>query len=176
MNSRPLLFVALTSAAVLGLAGCGKSVSDRAAEAMVSAATGGKVQVSKSGDQVTYKTPQGEAKISTGGDLSIPPGFPSDVHLPTGSYKVTNVIQLGPSTVVTLHSSQQAAALFAEYDTSMKSAGWTEAMAMQSAQSASMLSFQKDKRVVTVTMEAKPGSSDGGTDITLQHAVQQKGG
>jgi hypothetical protein len=180
MTSRPRILTtaiaAIAFAAALALAGRGKSMSDRAAELAVQAATVNKVDINKSGSQVTIKTAQGEEKISSGGNLSVPKEFPTDVHLPSTAYTVTNVMTFGPTMMLVLHSTAPMNTLFAEYDTSMKSAGWKEAMAIQSSNSGSVLSFQKDNRVVTVTLAVKSGSGDGGTDISLQHVVQKPGG
>ncbi|HTD29884.1 MAG TPA: hypothetical protein VK660_10900 [Xanthomonadaceae bacterium] len=181
MTSRPqILSIAIAAGAIaasLMLAGCGKSLSDRAAEAVVHAATGNKVDINKSGSEMTVKTDKGVAKISSGTNLSIPTDFPSDVHLPTAAYSVHNVMQMGPTmTVVTLHSTTPMSALYSEYDTKMKSSGWKEVVAIQSSDSGAMLNFQKDNRVVTVTLSTKPGSSDGGTDVNVQHVVQKPGG
>jgi hypothetical protein len=81
-------------------------------------------------------------------------------------------VQMGPATVVTLHSTAPVATLFAEYDSTMKAAGWTEAMAVQSTDAASVLTFQKDNRVASVTLE-KSSDQGGGTDISLQHSAQK---
>ena len=179
MTSRPLFLAAIVSSTVLvALTGCGKSVSQSAAEMAIKAASSGKVDItsSENGDksQVTIKTDQGVATVSSGGNLGMPKDFPTDVHLPSTAYTVSNVMQMGPSTVITLHSAAPAATLFAEYDSAMKAAGWKEVMAVQSAQSASALSFQKDERVVSLSLEAS--SDKGGTDITLQHVAQKPGG
>ncbi len=173
MTSRPFLAAIVSSTVLLALAGCGKSLSQSAAEMAIKAASSGKVDITSSGNgdnsQVTIKTDQGVATVTSGGSLGMPKDFPSDVHLPSSAYTVTNVMQMGPSTVITLHSSAAAAALFAEYDSAMKASGWKEVMAVQSSQSTSALSFQKDDRVVSISMESSPG----GTDVTLQHAVQK---
>jgi hypothetical protein len=180
MTSRPRLFIAAIAAsafaASLVLAGCGKSMSNRAAELAVQAASGGKVQISKSGQQTTIKTDQGIVTASSGSHVALPTDFPTDVHLPSAAYTISNVVQMGPTVIITLHTSSSLNTLYAEYDTTMKSAGWKEAMAVQSSQSESMLNFQKDNRVVTVTLAAKTGSSDGGTDVSVQHMVEKPGG
>jgi hypothetical protein len=179
MTSRSLFLAAIVSSTVLAaLTGCGKSASQGAAELAIKAASGGKVDITSSGSgdkaQVTIKSDQGTATvISSGG--GIPKDFPSDVHLPSAAYTVNNMVQMGPSTVVTLHSAAPVATLFAEYDGAMKSAGWKEVMAVQSAQSASALSFQKDDRVVSVSLETSTDQG-GGTNITLQHVAQKPGG
>jgi hypothetical protein len=179
MSTHPRFFLAAVTAsafaASLMLSGCGKSASEGAAELAIKAASGGKVDISKSGNQMTVKTDQGVVKASSGGNLAVPNDFPTDVHLPSAAYTVTNVVQMGQTMIVILHSTMPMNALYAEYDTKMKSAGWKEAMAMQSSQSGSILSFQKDNRVVTVTLAVKSGSSDSGTDVSLQHVVQKPG-
>ena len=165
---------AIAIALTLVLAGCGKPASDSAAELAIKTVSGGKVDVTTSGDksQVTIKTDQGEAHISAGGNLALPKDFPSDLHLPLFAYTISNVVQMGPATVVTMHSAAPVATLFAEYDSTMKAAGWTEATAVQSTDAASVLTFQKDNRVASVTLE-KSSDQGGGTDISLQHSAQK---
>ena len=180
MTSRSLFLAAIVSSTVLAaLTGCGKSASQSTAEMAVKAATGGKVDITSSGSgdksQVTIKSDQGVATVTSGGNLGLPKDFPSDVHLPSAAYTVSNVVQMGPSTVITLHSAVPAATLFAEYDSAMKAAGWKEVMAVQSAQSTSAMSFQKDDRVVSVSLDASTDQG-GGTNITLQHVAQKPGG
>ena len=176
MTSRHYFLARIVSSTVLiALTGCGKSGSQSAADLVVAAATGGKVQVSQSGRETTVKTDQGVEKISTGGNVAIPSDFPKDVHLPSSAYKVNSVVQMGQAMVVVLHTQTAMSALFAEYHGSMTSAGWKEAMAMQSSDSGSLLSFQNGNRVLTVTL-AKQAGSDGGTDVSLQYVVQKPGG
>ncbi len=180
MTSRPRFFIAAIAAgafaASLALSGCGKSASENAAELAVRAASGGKVDIRGDKSQMTIQTDQGVMKASSGGNLTVPADFPTDVHLPSAAYTISNVVQMGPTVIITLHSSSSLTMLYAEYDTRMKSAGWKEAMAVQSSQSESMLNFQKDNRIVTVTLAAKSGSSDGGTEVSLQHMVEKPGG
>jgi hypothetical protein len=169
----PSLALVIAATLAIGLAGCGKSPSQSAAETAVAAATGGKVHVDQSGDksQVTISTDEGTATVNSGTNLAMPKDFPSDVHLPSGKYSVTSVMQMGPATVVSLHTAVPVATEFGEYDTAMKAGGWKEVMAVQSSNSASALSFQKDQRVVSVSVE----SESDGTNITLQHVVQKAG-
>ncbi|HEY2344891.1 MAG TPA: hypothetical protein VGH80_03290 [Xanthomonadaceae bacterium] len=175
MNTRSLFLASIVSSTVLAaLSGCGKSTSQSAAEAMVSAATGGKVQVSQSGDQqqMTIKDDKGNVmKVNSGNGVALPKDFPSDVHLP-GSYTIKSAVQIGPTTALNMHTSDTMQSLYAEYDTSMKSGGWTEAMAMQSSDKESVLTFQKDKRSVVVSIVAS--SDGGGADVSLQSTAEQK--
>jgi len=171
MTSRPLFLAAIVSSTVLAaLAGCGKSASQGAAEMAIKAASGGKVDItsSSSGDksQMTVKTDQGVATVSTGGNLGLPKEFPSDVHLPA-SYTIKNAITVGPTVVLDMHAPAAMQAVYSEYDNTMKAGGWTEAMAMQSSDKESVLTFQKDKRSVIVTVVASTDVG-GGTDVHVQ--------
>jgi hypothetical protein len=64
-------------------------------------------------------------------------------------------------------------AVYSEYDSSMKSGGWTEAVAMQSSDKESMLNFQKDKRNVVVAITVS-GDEGGGSDVSVQSTSEQK--
>jgi hypothetical protein len=172
MNSHRIALAAAIIAS-LALAACGRHASDTATETVVAAASGGKVDVKKNGDQaqVTIKTDQGELKANTGGDVALPKDFPSDVHLP-GKYTIKSAMQMGPTFVLTMHSPDAVQALFADYDHSMKAGGWNEAMAMQTSDKESTLTFQKDKRSVVVVITA---ASDGaGTEVNVQTTSEQK--
>ncbi len=170
MNTRPLLFASIVSSTLLlALAGCGKSPSQSAAEAAVAAATGGKVQVNQSGDktQMTVKDDKGnEMHLNTGGNVPLPKDFPSDIHLPN-DYTIKTTMTVPNGLVLELHAPATLQVLYADYDTKMKAAGWTEAMAMQSSDKESMLTFTKGKRNVVVSLTVP---DDGGTDVHLQAA------
>lgn len=164
--------LAIAIAAGIALAGCGKSASDSSAEATIKAATGGKVDISKSGDQVTIKTDQGVATVNSGGNVPLPKDFPSDVHLPS-SYTIKSAMQMGPMVALTLHTPAAMQAVYSDYDSSMKSGGWTEAMAMQTSDKESMLTFQKDKRNVVVAITSS-SDAGGGSDVSVQSTSEQK--
>ena len=171
MKSSRLTFAIATSFALV-LAGCGKSPSQSAAEMAVAAASGGKVQISKSGDQsqVTIKTDQGEMKVNSGDNVPLPKDFPGDVHLPA-SYTIKSAMQVGPSMVLEMHTPTAMQAIYSDYDSSMKSGGWTEAMAMQTSDKEALLNFQKDKRNVVVSIHA---SDEGGSDVHVQSTSGQQ--
>jgi len=166
ISRHPFLAALVSSTVLLALTGCGKSASDEA----VSVATGGKVQVSHSGDasQVTVKDDKGnEVKMNSGDNVPLPKDFPSDVHLPAG-YKVRNAVSAPQAVMLDLHTPATAQAVFSEYDSAMKAAGWTEAMAIQSPDSGSSLTFTKQKRNVVVVIR----SGEGGTDVHVQSASE----
>ncbi|MBS0194101.1 MAG: hypothetical protein JSR34_07620 [Proteobacteria bacterium] len=174
MNTRTLFLASIVSTAVLAaLSGCSKSPSQSAAEAMVSAATGGKVQVNQSGDktQMTIKDDKGnEIHMNAGGNVALPKDFPADVHLPA-SYTVKTAITAPTGVVLELHTPAAMQAVYADYDAAMKSGGWTEALAMQTSDKESMLNFTKANRNVVVSFNT---SSEGGTDVHLQAAAETK--
>ena len=164
--------LATVIAACLALSGCGKSPSQSAAEAAVAAATGGKMQVNKNGDQsqVTIKDDKGnQVQMNTGGNVALPKDFPTDVHLPA-TYTIKTAMSMSGGSILELHTPTALQAVYAEYDTSMKSGGWTEAMAMQSATDGATLQFTKDKRTAVVVITAH---SEGGSDVHLQIASDQ---
>lgn len=168
MQTRTLFLVSIVSSALLAaLAGCSKSPSEHAAEALVSTATGGKVAVSQSGDHtsMTVKDDKGnEVHMNTGGNVTLPKDFPSDVHLPA-SYSITTAINATGGTVLEMHTPAAMQAVYSDYDSAMKAGGWTEAMAMQTSDKESMLNFTKGERNVVVSIAA---ASEGGTDVHLQ--------
>jgi hypothetical protein len=168
------IVLASAIAATLTLTACGKRASDTAAEAAVTAMTGGKVDVSKSGDQqqVTIKTDKGDMKINSGGEVALPKDFPSDVHLP-GKYTIKSAMQMGPAFVLSMHSPDAVQAVFADYDKSMKAGGWNESAAMQTSDRESVLTFQKDKRNVAIVLTASHDAG-GGSDVNVQTTSEQK--
>jgi hypothetical protein len=104
------------------LAGCGKSLSDKAAEKMIESSTGGDVSVDSDGGNMEIITDQGSLK--TGGDIDLPSDFPSDIYLADGkilSYFKNNSNQ-GMS--LTINSSQSVQDLGNLYKDKLTSSGW----------------------------------------------------
>jgi hypothetical protein len=168
MTTRRIAFV-VAIATGLALAGCGR----QAAETAVAAATGGKVDVQKNGDQsqVTIKTDKGEFKANTGGDVALPKDFPTDIHMPE-KYTIKSAVQMGPTFVLNMHSPAAVQAIYADYDKTMKAGGWNESMAMQTSAKESMLTFQKDKRNLVVAITASSDSE--GSEVNVQTTSEQK--
>jgi hypothetical protein len=178
------LFTAVASSIVamsLTFTGCDMSASKNSTNLATSPADANKIDISKSGgnSQTTIKTDDGTTQVNTGTNLALPKNFPSDLHLPSTAYTISNVVKMDPpdtikkdpTFVLTLHASAPISSLSAEYATAMKSAGWSETMTTQSAQSQSLMTFQKFNRVVTVTLVAVQGQ-DGGTNVSVQQIVK----
>ena len=77
MNKKLLVLSIVLAIGVLGLSGCGKSLSDRVTENLIEKSTG---------EQATVNTDDGNIKINvegmnleTGSNVSLPANFPNDV-------------------------------------------------------------------------------------------------
>lgn len=161
------LTVVVLLAAVMALAtACSKSPQERLAEAAIERASGADVDVERDGEQVSIKTGEGEMKMSAGESLPLPADFPRDVYLP-GSYKVNSVMDMGQIKAINLSTTAKVSDLFAEAGPAMKAQGWTQKMAMQQAAGHAMLSFEKDKRSVSLSF-IESRSEDGKTVVSLQ--------
>lgn len=149
---RTLLSVALLA---LLLSACGKSeeaASEALAEQALEASTGADIDIeNKDGvHRVTASTEQGELVHSSGENVPLPPGFPSDIHLPAG-HQVMSVMTMGPATSVVMRSPEPAAEIFSGMRREQLADGWKETMSMQGADG-SMLGFEKDGRSLLVNL------------------------
>lgn len=159
----PLLLVGLA------LAACGKSAEERIAETAISAASGEKVEVERDGDQLTFKTEQGEMKVASGESLQLPEGFPEDVYLPR-DYQVRSVLEVSGTQVLSLSTQGKAMELFAEAREVMQASGWKQTMAMQHDANNAMLAFEKDARNAVVSIN---GGEGGEVQVGLQLRERQ---
>ena len=164
---------ALVAAAAMLLAtACAKSPQERMAEAAIERAAGGDVDVQRDGEQVTITTDEGSMKMSAGEALSLPADFPDDVYLP-GSYKVNSVMDMGQVKAINLTTPLRVTQLFAEAGSAMKAQGWKQKMAMQQAAGNAILSFEKDKRGVSLSfIESRSGDGNTIVSVQLQQTVQ----
>ena len=165
MTHRSPLIAALALA--LLLSACGKA-QDKAAETLAekaleaSAGQNVDVDVDEDGQTVTIQTDQGTIKQSTGDNLVLPEGFPTDVGLPDG-YKVMSVMTMGEVTSLVLESARSPSDVFTHFKTGQADQGWKETLAMQGADG-SMLGFEKENRSLLVNMGP---SESGGTTISM---------
>jgi hypothetical protein len=145
------LFVLLA----LGLSACGNSeeaASEALAEQALEASTGADVDIEEEDGvhRVTARTEQGELVHSTGENVPLPDGFPSDITLPA-DHQVMSVMTMGPATSVVLRSPEPASEIFSQLRRDQAAAGWKETMSMQGADG-SMLGFEKDGRSLLVNL------------------------
>ncbi len=160
--ARAALCVALPAA--FALAGCSRSSDELATEAAIRAATGHDVKVDRDGEQVTVKTDEGEMRIAGGDDLALPETFPGDVYLPP-EYRVTSVMDMGGTHVVSLSTRGRAGAMFEEARDAMRKAGWQQTMAMQHDADNAMLAFEKGGRASVLSFS---GADGGEVQIGVQ--------
>lgn len=157
---RYLMCIAL---AVAGLAGCGESTSEAAAEKMASRAIGQDVEVEDDGATVTV----GDTRMSSGKAARLPQDFPKDVYLP-GSYELESVVQSDQSTVLLMRTKQPVGKLFTDASTAMTSQGWTQGWSMPPAEGAGMVSFEKDGRRASISVDDQ---GNDGTFYTVETGI-----
>lgn len=150
--SRALLPVALLA---LLLSACGKSQDDASetlAEQALEASTGAEIDIEDEDGvhRVTARTDEGELVHSSGENVPLPAGFPTDVTLPA-DHQVMSVMTMGPATSVVLRSPEPASEIFSRMRRAQASAGWKETLSMQGADG-SMLGFEKDGRSLLVNL------------------------
>ena len=165
MTRCPSILAAVALALVLSA--CGKA-QDKAAETLaekaLEASSGQDVDIQSTddGQTVTFKTDQGTIKQSTGDNVALPDGFPTDVLLPD-DYKVMSVMTMGAVTSLVLQSPDAPSDLFKQFKSGQTDQGWKETMAMQGTD-ASMLGFEKEQRSLLVNLS---NSEEGGTMVSL---------
>ena len=142
---RKLMFVAI---AAFGLAGCGESGSEAAAEAMASQVLGQDVEVDADGETVTI----GDLRMSSGKAAVVPDDFPEDVYLPD-DYTMESLIQGKDSTALHMSTGVAADQLFADATAAMEANGWTPGWNVPPSDGAGIASFEKDNRRASLTVD-----------------------
>lgn len=128
MNLRTTTPFLLIAALALVGAGCGgPSLSQRATDAAIGAATGGKVKVNTGNDQVTYTDKDGSG-LAYGDNLTIPDSFPKDVPIYSGAKVkgVTNSTTGSVNATLNLEISDDQTKVANWYDEHLIGAGWTK--------------------------------------------------
>lgn len=165
-----LRLLSALACAVLALSGCQKA-ADAATEAAIERASGGKVEVDRDGDRVSFKTDQGERlDMQAGESLPLPADFPKDVWLP-GRYDVNSVMDMAGVQVVSVRTQGKVAGLHADARAAMAEAGWKQTMSMQHSADNAMLSFEKDKRAAVLSFNRIDGS-DVAMSVQLRREKQ----
>jgi len=158
------------AAALLALAACGKSPGERAAEAAIEQATGGKADVDAKTGKVEIKGDDGsKMTISGGADAKLPATFPKDMYLPA-DYKVLSVMEMPNAMVVQLDAKGELAALADAAGKKMASEGWKQSLSMQQSSEQRVTMYEKDKRSATVSLN---DDEEPGVKVSLQLASSQ---
>ena len=166
MRHLTILTIALSACALVA---CGKSPSDRAAEAAIAAATGNKANVDSKDGTVTLKTDDGEMKIAGGEGAKLPASFPKDVWLPK-DYVVESSMEMPGALVVSLDTKGKMAALADDAGKHMAAQGWKQGFTMQNAADSQMTVYEKENRTATVSFSTEGDK----VKLGLQIATQQK--
>lgn len=140
--------------AAIGLAGCGESTGEAAAEKVASRMIGQDVEVDDDGETVTI----GDTRMSSGDAARLPADFPKDVYLP-GNYKLESVIQSPNSTALHMSTADAADKLFDSAVGAMKSEGWTQGWTVPPGDGAGLASFEKDGRRASLSVDDR-GNED----------------
>lgn len=137
--------------AVLFLAGCGKSVSQKAsektAEKIIEAQTGGKADVDINDKNVKVETAQGT--METGESVKLPADFPKDVYVIEGTIKVAFSDNESRAQTISIETGKSVEEAATAYQEKLKADGWQITGTMNFGDSASVMG-EKDSRIVTV--------------------------
>lgn len=147
------------------IAGCGKSAEEKAIEKFVQQKSGGKVSVDMSQGKVTVK--DGNATITSGGNVQVPASFPKDVPVYPNT-QVLNSMTAGDVVHLTLISKESMEKIAASYKEQMKQQGWKESASFTMGTTVTM-AYDKDTRQATVAISKMDKGESG-----IQLQVSQK--
>jgi len=172
MRIRHSFFVACAAIAVLSAVGC-KRAGQSAAEAAISAASGGKVDVSQEGDTTTIKSADGKQTmtVSAGADAALPASFPKDVYLPSG-YKVESALEMPGAIVTHVLTDGSVASIASDADKGMQAQGWKQTMVMAQSEQAHIVMWEKGERHATLTIAGD--QAQGGVQVGYQLATSKQ--
>lgn len=145
---RRMKCIAIAAVAAMGLAGCGESGSEAAAEAMAGQVLGQDVEIDEEGDTVTI----GGVRISSGDAAKVPDGFPEDVYLPA-EYALESVMESEESTTLQMSTGVAADQLYADAVAAMTGQGWTQGMSLPPTDGVGLASFEKDDRRASISVD-----------------------
>ena len=172
MRIRTSFLVAFAAVALLAGAGC-KRAGQSAAEAAISAATGGKADVHQDGETTTITSKDGKETmtISAGGDAKLPADFPRDVFLPA-DYKVESALEMPGAMVTHVLTEGSVASIAADADKGMQAQGWKQSMVMAQSEQAHIVMWEKGERHATLTIAGD--KAQGGVQVGYQLATEKR--
>jgi hypothetical protein len=134
------------------LAGCGKSMQEKAMEKSIEDATGSDADVDISNEQlkITGKTDEGAFALSSGEGTEIPDDFPADVLVYKPSI-VSASMTLPEGLSVTLSTDDDSKKVLQAYKSKMASNGWSEKASMKMG-TQSMLVYEKEGRNANINI------------------------
>src|SRR5690606_28481365 len=165
--SNPARAALMGLAAALMVSACGESAeeaaAERTAEAALAAITGHDVEIDDDGETISYRTEEGQVTMTGGSSAQLPGNFPDDVFLPS-DYVVESTLAMNDDLFIGLRVRDDVPALYAAAREAMAEEGWSETMAALENNANGLLSFEKDDRVVVLSLARE----DDGTTMGLQ--------
>lgn len=155
--------------AALVLAACGKSPGEKLAEAAIEAGTGQKADVDADNGQVTFKSDNGDLKMTAGDNAKLPANFPKDVYLPA-TYKLNSAMEMPGAFVLGVEAPGSVADTFAAASAKMSSEGWKQQLTMQQTPQTQIAVYEKANRNATLSISENPGK---GVQISVQVTTKQ---
>lgn len=138
------------------LSGCG----EKAAEKAIETSTGGSVDVDFDDNSMKINTNAGSLEV--GEKVSLPAGFPSDVHVVDGTIVTAMTITEGETYTVSIQTSKTVNSVKKEYESELASDGWDVTMSL-AVEDGFTMSAEKGDRMVIISI----GSEDEGALVVL---------
>jgi hypothetical protein len=155
--------------AALVLAACGKSPGEKLAEAAIESSTGQKAEVDADKGQVTFKSDNGDLKMTSGDNATLPANFPKDVYLPA-RYKLNSAMEMPGAFVLGVEAPGSVAETFAAASAKMSSEGWKQQLTMQQTPQTQIAVYEKANRNATLSISENPGK---GVQVSVQVTTRQ---
>ena len=137
-------------------------------ESSIEKATGGQADVDISDKSVKVNTNTGS--FSAGESVSLPSGFPSDVHVVDGTITAVTTMTEIDGYSVSIQTSKTVTAVKEEYESKLKADGWTITMSLV-IQGGATIGGEKDNRTVTVSISE---DDDGKAFVILGTSTNQE--
>lgn len=170
--------VALGAISLFGL-GCNplasleRKAGEKAAEGILSQASGGKVSVDADSGQYAFKDNKTGASFVVGENVSLPSDFPKDIPVYPDSKTLTastDPSQGGAS--VTFQSSDDVAKATRWYEDRLKNDGWKQSSSF-TAGGSEIRAYEKGTVKLSFTIQAANGEEKGGCIITIVRAEEK---
>lgn len=151
MNTKKIYWLApiLLVAIALVLTGCGKKLSEKAAEKIIEKSTNGQASVDVDRNQVTINTNGGS--YQAGEEVKLPAGFPSDVYVIDGTIKAAMTNAENNGYTVSIETSQSVTEAKTRYEKELVDDGWTMSMSLV-YEGAASLGATKGNRTTTISI------------------------
>jgi len=166
MNKKLFVLSIVLAIGVLGLSGCGKSISDRMTESLIEKSTGGQADVNTNDGNI--KVSVEGMNIETGDNVSLPKDFPTDVYLPEN--KLLSAMTSEKSYTVSLEVKETQAEIFETYKQKIADSGW-KIVTSGDFGGMQTVNAEKDNRILSIIVS--PGQQ-GRTAVVLSEYLKEQ--